>query len=162
MTLAVDCKFRVRLRRGNRRNRNALMNWITVVSWIFVLVGCAMLVAAGRHFLRRRAFLKQSAIATGTIVGFAENREREEISFFPKVTFQAPSGVEVTFESGMGSSVNPGRVGDTVAVRYRTDQPHVAEIDGFMSLWGVPLLFGGLGAVFLFIGLGILGGLIPL
>jgi hypothetical protein len=62
----------------------------------------------------------------------------------------------------MGSSSTAGRIGDTVAVRYRPDQPHVAEIDSFMSLWGLAVLFGVLGAVFLVVGLGILVGLIPI
>jgi hypothetical protein len=62
----------------------------------------------------------------------------------------------------MGSSSEAGRIGDTVAVRYRSDQPHMAEIDSFMSLWGLTLLFGVLGVVFLFVGLGILVGVLPI
>ena len=120
-----------------------------------------MLVAAARQFARRRSFLRHSAIASGTIVALMENRDRDEISYFPKVKFRTPSGREVTFESEMGATSEAG-VGDVVAVRYRPDQPQVAEIDSFMSLWGLTLLFGVLGAVFLFIGLGILGGLLVL
>jgi hypothetical protein len=137
------------------------MNWVAVLSSIFALVGGAMLVAAGRQFIRRRAFVGHSAIASGTIVAFTENRERDEVSYFPKVKFQTPSGHEVTFQSEMGSTSHAGRIGHTVAVRYRTDQPHVAEINSFMSLWGLTLLFGVLGVVFLFVGLGIVVGLIP-
>jgi hypothetical protein len=137
------------------------MDWVTVLSSIFTLVGGAMLVAAGRQFARRRAFVRHSAIASGTIVALTENRERDEISYFPKVKFQTPSGREITFQSEMGSSSEAGRIGDTVGVRYRPDQPHVAEIDSFMSLWGLTLLFGVLGVVFLFVGLGILVGLLP-
>ena len=83
-----------------------------------------MLILAARDFARRRAFVRHSAVARGTITGLAKNR-------------------------------------DTVAVRYRSDQPDVAKIDSFMSLWGLPVLLGGLGAVFLFVGLGILCGLLP-
>jgi Protein of unknown function (DUF3592) len=137
------------------------MNWITVLSTIFALVGGAMLLVAGRQLARRRAFVRHSAVASGTIVGLTENRESEEISYFPKVRFQTASGREFTFESEMGSSPEAGRIGDTVAVRYRPDQPESAEIDSFMSLWGVALLSGGLGLVFLLVGLGILAGLLP-
>jgi hypothetical protein len=133
--------------------------WVSILSGIFALVGGFMLVAAARQFARRRVFLRHSAIASGTIVALVENRERDEISYFPKVKFQTPAGREVTFESGMGTTSEAG-IGDIVAVRYRPDQPHVAEIDSFMSLWGLTLLFGVLGAVFLFIGLGVLGGLL--
>lgn len=137
------------------------MDWVAILSSIFALVGGAMLIAAGRQFTRRRTFIRHSAIASGTIVALTENRESDEISYFPKIKFQTPSGLEVTFESEMGTSLETRRIGDTVAVRYRTDQPHTAEIDSFMSLWGLTLLFGVLGAVFLFVGFGILGRLIP-
>jgi hypothetical protein len=146
---------------GLQATDHSPMDWVTVLSTIFVLVGGAMLVAAGGQFVRRRAFVRHSAVASGTIVALTENRETDEISYFPKVKFQTPSGRDVTFESEMGSSSPAGRIGDIVAVRYRHGQPHVAEIDSFMSLWGLLLLFGGLGVVFLFVGLGILAGWLP-
>ena len=136
------------------------MDWVTVVSSIFVLVGAAMLIACGRAFIRRRAFLRNSATASGTIVALIENRERDEIGYFPKVEFQTPSGREITFESEMGSGTEAKRIGDSVPVRYRLDQPHVAEIDGFMPLWGPTLLFGALGGVLLLVGAGILTGVL--
>ena len=136
------------------------MGWITVVSSVFVLVGVAMLIAAGREFSRRRAFLRNSATAPGTIVALTEDRNRDEISYFPKVEFHTPSVRGITFQSGMGSSTAARTIGDSVRVRYRLDQPHVAEIDAFMPLWGPTLLFGALGGVFLFVGAGILTGVL--
>jgi len=136
----------------------------TVLSSIFALVGGAMLVAAGWQFTQRRAFVRHSAIASGTIVALIEERSsdmtsdsmNEEISYFPKVKFQTPSGREVIFQSAMGSGRKAGRIGRTVAVRYRPDQPDVAEIDSFMSLWGVTLVLGVVGVGFLFAGLGMI------
>ena len=136
------------------------MDWVAILSSVFALVGGVMLIAAGRQFTRRRAFVRHSALASGTIVALIENRERDEISYFPKVRFQTLSGREVVFQSEMAGSSEAGRIGAAVAVRYRPDQPHVAEIDSFMSLWGLTLLFGLLGAVFLLVGLGILSGLL--
>jgi hypothetical protein len=83
-------------------------------------------------------------IASGTIVALTEERVsdmtsdsmNDQISHFQKVKFQTPSGREVKFQSQMGSGRKAGRIGRTVAVRYRPDQPDVAEIDSFMSLWG--------------------------
>jgi hypothetical protein len=137
------------------------MNWIAALGVIFVLIGGGLLAAAVSHFRRRRAFIKQSTTAKGTIVAFAENREGEEVSYFPRIAFNTPSGREVIFESGAGSSSNPGRIGNTVTVRYRPDQPDVAEIDSFVSLWGPALLLAFLGVLFLSIGLGILAGWLP-
>ena len=135
-----------------------------VLSSIFALVGGTILVAAWWQFTQRRAFVRHSAIASGTIVDLIEERSsdmtsdsmNEEISYFPKVKFQTPSGREVIFQSAMGSGRKAGRIGRTVAVRYRADQPDVAEIDSFMSLWGVTLVWGVVGAGFLFAGLGMI------
>lgn len=136
------------------------MDWVTIVSSVFVLVGAAMLIAAGREFARRRAFLRGSATAAGTIVALTENRERDEIGYFPKVEFQTPSGRGITFQSAMGSSTDAKSIGDSVTVRYQLDQPQVAEIDAFMPLWGLTLLWGALGSVFVFVGAGILTGVL--
>jgi hypothetical protein len=51
--------------------------------------------------------------------------------------------------------------GDTVAVRYRTDRPEIAEVGSFAALWGPTLLFAGLGVIFLFVGIGIRLGWLP-
>jgi hypothetical protein len=136
------------------------MDWLTIVSGLFVLVGAAMLIAAGRQFIRRRAFLASSAIALGTVIDLTESREEDEISYAPKVKFRMPSGRDITFQSGMGSGSAAWRIGDSVAVRYRSDQPHVAQIDAFMPLWGLTPLFGALGIVFLLIGVGVLSGVL--
>ena len=136
------------------------MDWVTVVSSIFALVGVAMLVAAVRQFNRTRAFLRKSAIASGIVIALIENRERDEVSYFPKIKFQTPPGRDITFESAMGSSSQARSIGDRIAVRYRPDQPNVAEIDAFMPLWGLTLLFSALGVVFLFVGVGILTGML--
>ena len=136
------------------------MDWVTVLSGIFLLIGAAMLIAAGREFARRRAFLRNSGTASGTIIALTENRERDEISYFPKVAFRTPSGRDITFQSGMGGGTTEKKIGDSVTVRYRLDQPQIAEIDAFMSLWGQALVFGALGGAFLFVGAGILTGVL--
>jgi hypothetical protein len=138
------------------------MGWITAVSSIFVLVGVAMLIAAAREFGRRRACFRNSATASGTIIALAENRDRDEISYFPEVQFHTSSGQAITFRSGMGSSTEAKGIGDSVTVRYSLDPPHVAEIDAFMPLWGLTLVFGVLGGVFLLVGAGILTGMLAL
>lgn len=136
------------------------MDWVTVLSSIFALVGAAMLIAAGRQYTRRRVFLRNSATASGIVVALTQNRDRDEISYFPKVKFQTPLGRQVTFQSEMGISSEAKQIGEAVAVRYRPDQPYLAEIDAFTPLWGLTLLFAGLGVVFLFVGLGILAGVL--
>lgn len=137
------------------------MIWVMVLGSLFAAIGGALLLAGGWQFTRRRAFVRQSTTTVGTIVAVTETREHDDISYFPKVRFRTPSGREVTFRSEIGRSWRAGRIGQTVAVRYRPDPPHGAEIDTFVALWGATLLFGGLGVAFLFVGLGILLGVLP-
>lgn len=134
---------------------------VTVVSTSFVFIGAGLSVLAWRAFLRRRAFLRDSLVATGVIVALTENRESDEISYFPKVRFRSLAGHDITFQSGAGSSAASWRIGDTVAVCYRKDRPEVAEVGSFAALWGPTLLFAGLGVIFLFVGIGILLGWLP-
>lgn len=136
------------------------MDFVTLLSSIFALIGVAVLIASGRRLMRMRDFLARSVTAPGTVVGLTERHEGEEASHFPKVRFLSSSAGERIFESSMGCGRCVARIGEPVRVRYLSNQPDVAEIDAFMPLWGATLLFGGLGTVFLLIGLGILLGVI--
>ena len=71
------------------------------------------------------------------------------------------SGRDVTFEAGMGRSGDGWRVGDTVSVRYRLDQPEIAEIDSIVALWAPAALFGLLAVVFVSVGISLWFGVIP-
>ena len=132
-----------------------------MVSASFVVIGVALSVFAWRAFLRRRAFLRDSIVATGVIVALTENRESDEISYFPRIRFRSLAGRDITFQSGAGSSAASWRIGDTVAVCYRKDRPEIAEVGSFAALWGPTVLFAGLGVVFLVVGIGILVGWLP-
>ncbi len=147
-----------RLRIGTRRTCTDV---VTVVSASFVVIGAGLSVRAWRAFLRRRAFLRDSLVATGVIVALTENRERDEISYFPRIRFRSLAGHDITFQSGAGSSAASWRTGGTVVVCYRKDRPEIAEVGSFAALWGPTLLFAGLGVIFLFVGIGILVGWLP-
>jgi len=80
---------------------------------------------------------------------------------YPRVRFRTSAGRDITFESGMARGGAGWRTGEVVSVRYRRDQPEVAELDSFTSLWGPTLLFELLAAVFVALGAGLWFGLIP-
>ena len=46
-------------------------------------------------------------------------------------------------------------------MRFRPDRPAEAEVDTFFAQWGSVVVLGGLAAVFLPLGLGLLSGAIP-
>jgi len=101
-------------------------------------------------------------VVPGVVVALREERDGMESQRFcyPRVRFQTASGRDITFESGMARGSAAWKTGEVVSVRYRRDQPEVAELDGFASLWGSTLLFALLSVVFLAVGVGIWLGLI--
>ena len=46
-------------------------------------------------------------------------------------------------------------------VLYLESDPHDAKIDSFTSLWFLPMVFGGTGAIFLAVGVGMMFGFRP-
>jgi hypothetical protein len=126
-------------------------------------IGLGLLGVAGRHFVRRRAFIQGSATAPGVIVALREERDGQDTSNvrYAGVRFRTTSGRDVTFESAMGLGGEAFKVGSALPVRYRVDHPEAAEVDSFMALWGGPLAFAVLGIVFLTIGVSVWLGVIP-
>ena len=102
-------------------------------------------------------------MALGVVVGLREERDGMESQSFsyPRVRFQAASGRDITFESGMARGGAGWKTGEVVSVRYQRDQPEVAELDSFASLWGPTSLFALLAGVFVAVGAGLWFGLIP-
>jgi hypothetical protein len=138
------------------------MDFVRVLSCIFLLIGLVMLGLAGRRVAMRRAFIRNSVTAVGEVIALIEVPEGAEVTNYQKVLFRTQSGREVTFRSEMGHADTPRRrVGEKVTVRYLPNQPDTAEIESFLSLWGAALVFGILGSVFTFVGLGILVGFLP-
>jgi Protein of unknown function (DUF3592) len=133
-----------------------------VLGILFLAVGGSLAIAALGRAFRRRAFLRASARTTGEVVGLAMVAGRPEPAFFPKIAFRTPSGRSVTFETGLGSSEPAFVVGQSVAVRYREDDPNRAELDSFLALWGTTVVFGALGFGFALVGAGLILGWIPL
>jgi hypothetical protein len=134
---------------------------VTVVGGIFSLSGGVLAVVAVHHFIRRRAFIRNSVVAPGVVVALREERDGMEHRAvrYPRVRFRAATGRDVTFESEMAGG-HAWHVGEAVSVRYRREDPRTAEVDSILVLWGAPALFAGLAAVFLGAGIGLLLGLI--
>ncbi|KPI10207.1 Protein of unknown function DUF3592 [Actinobacteria bacterium OK074] len=70
-----------------------------------------------------------------------------EPSAYPVVEFTAADGTSTTFRDSTGSNPPAYERGERVEVLYRADSPEDARINGFLSLWLLPLVFGGVGLV---------------
>ncbi|SFX60774.1 DUF3592 domain-containing protein [Streptomyces atratus] len=134
------------------RGRGA--RWITFAliafGTLFLVIG---LVLAGLSV----AFLADAERAPGTVVALEwrndhngasrKKRENDKPSAYPVVEFTSADGTARTFRSSTGSNPPSYERGERVEVLYRADSPEDARIDGFASLWLLPLIFGGVGLV---------------
>ncbi|MFG2724587.1 DUF3592 domain-containing protein [Streptomyces canus] len=134
--------------------------WVTfgVIAFgsLFLVIG---LVLAGVSV----SFLTDAEKARGTVVALEwrndsvgtssrKVRSQDKPAAYPVVEFTPADGAPRTFRSSTGSNPPSYEEGDRVEVLYRADSPDDAEINGFASLWLLPLVFGGLGLLFAGIG----------
>lgn len=126
--------------------------WITfgaiAFGALFLVVG---LILAGVSV----AFLADAERARGTVVALewrsdhngASRKKRmdDKLVAYPVVEFTSAEGTPRTFRNSTGSNPPSYEVGERVEVLYRADSPTDARIDGFASLWLLPLVFGGVG-----------------
>ncbi|MFI0775454.1 DUF3592 domain-containing protein [Streptomyces sp. NPDC021212] len=133
--------------RGARR-------WITFGAIAFGTVFLAVgLIMAGASV----SFLKDADRAPGTVVALEwrnddsgtsrRSREHDEPVAYPVVEYRPTGGTRTTFRSSVGSNPPSYERGERVGVLYHADSPEDARIDGFASLWLMPLIFGGIGLV---------------
>ena len=62
---------------------------ITIVGGILFLIGAGLSIVASRHFIRRLAFIRSSAVVPGVVVALREERDGMETQRFryPRVRF---------------------------------------------------------------------------
>jgi hypothetical protein len=115
-----------------------------------VIVGVPFAVGVGATVVA----IQQSAgtqEAEGTVVGFRSQRPPSRggnTGRKPVVEYHV-AGKDYQCIGGVSSNLPIHAVGDTVTVRYKTDEPSVAFIDSFFDRWLCPLAFTGGGFFFL-------------
>ena len=128
-----------------------------LIGIIFAIVGAALLVIGVVVFSRTRRFLATAVSAQGTVLEMIQrtSKDREgavSTVWAPRVRFSA-SGQTIEFESKVGSSPPRYKEGDTLEVKYDPQDPNNARVAAGSSMWLVPVLLGGIGVVFLILGL---------
>jgi hypothetical protein len=122
---------------------------------VFLIVG---LILAGVSV----SYLTDAKRARGTVVALEwrddaisssrKSRQDDRPAAYPVVEFTTADGTWRTFRSSTGSNPPSYEEGERVEVLYRADSPEDAQINGFASLWLLPLVFGGIGLLFAGIG----------
>jgi hypothetical protein len=132
------------------------MKAIAIVKYAFSVIGLAMLAGALFWYQSVKSFVAGASLAQGTVVELSRSQSGSDSpTYRPVVRFNAPNGQAVEFTSSMGSNPPSYRKGETVEVLYTPSDPQHAMINGFLPLWGGPLIVGGMGSVFFLIGGGI-------
>ncbi|MFJ3638338.1 DUF3592 domain-containing protein [Streptomyces sp. NPDC090108] len=127
------------------------MSGVIVFGALFLAIGLAL---AGGSV----SFLSEAKRAPGTVVGMdwrsgssgqhgVGRRTHSGPTAHPVVAFTAADGVRRTFTGSVGSKPPAYDEGERVEVLYRPGSPEDARIDSFVSLWLLPLVFGGIGLV---------------
>lgn len=132
------------------------MKTIAIVKYVFAAVGVALLAGAFLWWQSVSAFVAGAARAQGTVVDLIASRSSDSTTYRPEVRFTAPGGRVVQFISGAGSNPPGYSRGESVEVLFEPSRPDKAMVNGFFSLWGGPLIVGGLGGVFFLVGAAIL------
>lgn len=115
------------------------------------------LVAAGLTIYEVR-FAAHSQRAEAEVIRIRERAgEKGGVLYSPEVRFSTPEGKSVSLVSRVSSSSSPYSVGQKVEVLYDPLRPERAVIDSFTERWFVTLFISFFAALFLPIGLIVLG-----
>ncbi|GCE07422.1 DUF3592 domain-containing protein [Dictyobacter aurantiacus] len=142
------------IRRRSYRRGNPLLAGI-----IFFFVGLIFTIVGAAFWFSNQSFMVGTVSTTGQIVSCHYSSSSSDAiassgsTCKPTITFTTQAGQKITFTSSISSSsYNPG---DNVTVSYHPATPADARVSDFVSLWLLPLIFGGLGIIFLILGLGL-------
>ncbi|MYW65113.1 DUF3592 domain-containing protein [Streptomyces sp. SID8379] len=103
------------------------------------------------------SFLASAERAQGTVVSLewsqggsgsgsrGTSRSGSGPTAHPVVAFTPAGGGLTTFRSSTGTNPPAYERGERVEVLYRADDPGDAQINGFASMWLLPLIFTGIG-----------------
>jgi hypothetical protein len=129
---------------------------LKIGAWFAVVSAVICLVISLFAFLHARSFTRSATRAQGTVVRLETRESRDSgMVYHPVVTFQDAHGATQELYSSVGSFPPSHRVGDTVTVLYRAEEPRKAKLDGFFYVWGLAAITAGIGSFWLIAGLAI-------
>lgn len=113
--------------------------------WVFLALGALHVLTGLGMGLDYLSLSFRSARVEGTVVEMRVSGP-DGSAYEPVVEYHV--GNSKYRCTGTGSGFSPFAVGEKVWVLYKTSQPEAARIDSFFERWLMPLIIGGIGAVF--------------
>ncbi|MET3371069.1 hypothetical protein ABIC89_000102 [Variovorax boronicumulans] len=131
------------------------MNPTRLITRIFTLVGALMLLGAWLLYQNTTKFIASAGKAQGEVIALqsaGSSSRSNSPTWRPLVRFTLPSGAIVEFSPSSSSNPPAYDKGEVVGVFFNPANPQDARLDGFFDLWGGAAIVGGLGAIFLAMG----------
>ena len=136
-------------------NRRAFL----IFGGIFAGIGAIFLTFGLVLGYQTRTFLGTASRAEGEVIALECRRSHPRrgrrftvYHYYPVVKYTAADGQTVQFIGQVGSKPPAFRVGQKVEVLSNPEQPRSARINSFFELWFAPMIFTGLGGIFLLMG----------
>jgi hypothetical protein len=130
------------------------MKIFKLIGVIFFAIGAALLIAAFFVWRSAAGFADHATTADGIVTDLVHSGSSRSVA--PVVEFTTVDGRKVQITGSISSSPPAYDRGERVRVLYDAANPNAARIDSKLEMWFLPLLFGGLGAIFASIGGGFL------
>ncbi len=118
--------------------------------WIFRILGLVFFLVGAVLLFLTVSFMTDAQETTGRVTHVAVNYGDDSVTYKPTVEYRV-GGRMYESESWLSSSSYDFDVGERVPVLYDPADPSRIRLNYFMELWGFPLIFGGVGAVMVFV-----------
>jgi len=120
-----------------------------IIGIVFGLVGLLLVAIGGFLLIRTRIFISKAQEVKGTVIRMVYSHSSEGGGgYSPVYQFRTLTGQTIEVADNLSSNPPMFREGQIVDVLYDPENPNNARIKKWMNLYFVPLLLGGLGAVF--------------
>ena len=130
---------------------------MSAIGFILLLAGLGLSVGAFISRSRTQKFVQSAVQTQAQVTGLQQRRGNQNaLLYHPVLRYTTRAGTEHEVVSAVGSNPAPYKPGDTVTVLYDPARPEEVRIHTFLQVWLFPLVLGGLGVTFLFVGGGLL------
>jgi hypothetical protein len=120
-------------------------------------VGGLLIVIGLFIWMRTRSFLSTAQQAKGTVVRMDRSSGSDGVSYAPVFQFRTITGQTVEVAEKLYSNPPQFQTGQDVDILYDPQDPQRARVNKGFNLYFVPILLGGLGFIFLCLGIVIFG-----